>query len=264
MNPLPLFGVGLLAVCLLMSLLWVRQRATNNAGIVDVGWAGSIGALGVVFALVGDGWWPRQLAAALMAGIWGARLAWHIHERAHGKPEDGRYAQLRRDWAPNVQPRMFAFFQLQALVAAVFALPFLLAAHRPEPFFQSLEIAAMALWLVATLGEGLADAQLRRFKRYHAGSGRVCDAGLWRFSRHPNYFFESLVWCANALFATTAAFGWIAWLCPALILYFLLRVTGIPATEEQALRTKGEAYRDYQRRTSAFIPWFPRKIAHTP
>jgi steroid 5-alpha reductase family enzyme len=107
-------------------------------------------------------------------------------------------------------------------------------------------------------GEALADRQLESFKRDPQNRGRVCDVGLWRYSRHPNYFFEWLIWLSYALYASTSPAGWAAWIAPALILYFLLRVTGIPATEAQALRSRGDAYRRYQARTSPFVPWFRR------
>ena len=117
----------------------------------------------------------------------------------------------------------------------------------------------MALWFVAVAGEALADAQLAAFKRNPANRGGVCAVGLWRYSRHPNYFFECLIWVSYALFAFGSPGGWLALIGPAAILYLLLRVTGIPLTEEQSLRSRGEAYRRYQETTSAFLPWFPKK-----
>lgn len=260
MKPLCFAASGFAAVSLLMFALWIRQRKTNNAGIVDVGWAFSIAVLGVSYAIFSDGFAPRRALAAAMAALWGFRLAWHIHERSKGKPEDGRYQQLRRDWSPNVPSRMFLFFQLQAVVAVLFSIPFLFATANATPHLHSLEIIGFAVWFIAVAGESFADAQLNRFKNDGANRGKVCDAGLWKFSRHPNYFFEWLVWCGVALFASASPHGIWSVICPVLILYFLLRVTGIPATEEQSLRSKGDAYRDYQRRTSAFIPWFPKKI----
>jgi len=119
------------------------------------------------------------------------------------------------------------------------------------------QIAGACVWAIAIAGEALADAQLARFKR-RANHKEVCRDGLWNYSRHPNYFFEWLVWIAWSLFAMPAHWGLLAWSAPALMLFFLLRITGIPATEQQSLRTKGEAYAEYQRTTSPFIPWFPR------
>ena len=176
----------------------------------------------------------------------------------HHPTEDGRYQQLRRDWGEQLGVKMFFFFQAQAVLLVVLTVPFLLAARNPAPGWHPLEIAGLVLWLVALGGEALADAQLARFKRDPANRGRVCAVGLWRLSRHPNYFFEWLVWIAYALFASASPWGWTTFYCPALMLYFLLVVTGIRYTEDQLLRSKGDAYRAYQRRTSAFIPWFPK------
>jgi len=154
--------------------------------------------------------------------------------------------------------KMFQFFQFQALLLVTLSVPFLLAARNRAPSLHPLEVAAVVLWLVALFGETLADAQLAAFKRDAANRGRVCDSGLWRWSRHPNYFFEWLIWVAFALFALASPWGWIALYCPALMLFFLLKVTGVSYTESQLLRSKGESYRRYQERTSTFVPWPPK------
>lgn len=246
---------GLAAI--LMAVLWFVQRRTGNAGIVDAGWAAALGGSAVLLALVLDGDPVRRILVGLVGGLWGFRLAAHIHHRSHGKPEDGRYQQLRREWGERVQFRMFRFYQIQAFSVAFLALPFALAAHDAAAP-RVTDLVALLVWLVALAGETLADAQLAAFKRSGGGAGPVCRTGLWRYSRHPNYFFEWLNWCAFALLALPAPAGWLAVLAPASILYLLLGVTGIPATEAQAVRSKGEAYREYQRTTSAFVPWFPR------
>jgi len=155
---------------------------------------------------------------------------------------------------------MFGFFQLQAFSVVVLAAAFALACLNPAPALQPLEIAGAILWLVAFGGEALADAQLAAFKRDPANQGAVCSRGLWHYSRHPNYFFEWLIWVAYFVFALASPLGWIAAIGPLSILFLLLRVTGIPLTEEQAIRSKGAAYRRYQATTSAFIPWFPKKL----
>jgi steroid 5-alpha reductase family enzyme len=245
----------------IMSVLWLVQRKTGNAGIVDIGWSGTIPLI-VVFAvlLIGN---PSPIRLALllaMAVLWGGRLVWHIHRRSHGKPEDGRYAELRRAWGAQVQPKMFLFFQFQAAAAVLFSMPFLLSLGQSSATLLPLEIAAFLLWLFAWLGEASADRQLARFKRDPASKGKVCEAGWWHYSRHPNYFFEWLIWVANALFAWSAPGGPWALLCPVLMLFFLFKVTGIPATEEQALKSKGDAYRRYQQTTSVFVP-LPRRRA---
>jgi steroid 5-alpha reductase family enzyme len=154
---------------------------------------------------------------------------------------------------------MFGFFQLQAISVVVLAIAFLLPAGNSHPHLHGLEIAGMALWLFAICGEALADAQLAAFKRDPASHGKVCARGLWRYSRHPNYFFEWLIWVAYFVFALPSPHGWMAVIGPVAILHLLLRVTGIPMAEAQSLQSKRDAYRKYQHTTSAFVPWFPQK-----
>jgi steroid 5-alpha reductase family enzyme len=179
--------------------------------------------------------------------------------RIIGHPEEGRYQELRRQWKTNIPFKFLLFFEFQAALCVVLAMPFLAAARNPAPAISPLEWAAVALWTLAMAGEANADAQLSRFKSGPSNKGRTCQVGLWRYSRHPNYFFEWLIWVAFALFAIASPGGFWGLLSPALILYFLLRVTGIPATEAQAVRSRGEEYLRYQQTTSAFVPWFPRK-----
>lgn len=156
---------------------------------------------------------------------------------------------------------MFFFFQTQAIAAVLFTIPALIASVNPAPELSWIELAAVGVWVIGGVGESMADRQLERFKSDPANRGRTCQIGLWRLSRHPNYFFEWVIWVGYALFATASPWGWIAWLCPAAMLYLLLNVTGIPMTEAHALRSRGEEYRRYQETTSAFVPWFPRQKA---
>jgi steroid 5-alpha reductase family enzyme len=212
-------------------------------------------------APLGRGHPPRRLLIGGMTLLWSLRLAGYLYRRVvvqHRGIEDGRYAQRRQEWAPRANRRFFWFFELQALLNLVLAAPLFLAAANPAPSVHPLEWAALALWAVALAGESLADRQLDAFRRDPANRGKTCRAGLWRYSRHPNYFFEWLVWVAYFVFALASPWGWATVYCPALMLTFLFRVTGIPATEAQALKSRGDDYREYQRTTSAFFPWFPR------
>jgi steroid 5-alpha reductase family enzyme len=244
----------------LMALLWLLQLRTCNAGIVDVGWAFSLGALAVFDALVAPGGAPHRLLVGILGGIWGFRLAWHLlFDRVLGHPEEGRYVTLRKNWGRSADAKLFLFFEAQALLAAILSLPFLIAASRPGDTLGVVELVGAALWIAGIVGESVADRQLARFKRDPYNRGRVCDIGLWRTSRHPNYFFEWVIWCGFAALGLTAQAGWLALSGPAIILFFLLRVTGIPPTEAQSLKSRGEAYREYQRTTSAFVPWFPKR-----
>jgi len=251
--------IGTASVCALMLLLWLIHLPLKNAAIVDAGWAGGLALLGAIYAAVGGGHAPRSWLVAAMAMLWGLRLAFYLlFTRVIGHPEEGRYVQLRREWGGSLPLKFLAFFQFQALLCIVLSVPFLAAAVNPRPAITLLEYGAASLWLVAFTGEWMADHQLHVFKSNPANRGKTCRAGLWKYSRHPNYFFEWLIWVAFALFASGSPHGYLAWICPLLMLFFLFRVTGIPATEAQALRTKGRDYEQYQRSTSVFVPWFPR------
>jgi len=250
------YGAALVAAVMLAA--WTRHLRTGNAGIVDVAWSANIALLAMLYAALGSGLPVRRLLVALMGGIAGSRLALHILQRGRGKPEDGRYRTLRREWGGNIALKFLYFFLFQGALDLFLGIPFLLAAINETPGIARLEWAGVALWMIAIAGETSADRALEHFKAKPANRGKTCREGLWRFSRHPNYFFEWLVWIAYAVFALASPWGWIALACPALMLYFLLRVTGIPATEAQALKSRGDDYRQYQRTTSAFVPWFPR------
>jgi steroid 5-alpha reductase family enzyme len=241
--------------------LWLVQQRTRNAGIVDVGWALAFALVVALFieraAAPITAWGP--LAAIVAA--WSLRLGGYLLARGAARsPEDGRYVELRRRWAPNAALRFFVLFQAQAALTAIlstaFVVPFV-----AEPWDAGwLRATGAAIAIGGLAGEALADAQLARWKRDPAHRGQVCEAGLWAYSRHPNYFFEWCVWLGYAVYglAFAGSCGWIALGGPALILASILKVTGIPATEAQALRSKGDLYRRYQQTTSAFVP-LPRR-----
>ena len=258
---LTLVIIGAASVAALMFLLWLIHLRTGNAAIVDAGWAGGLALLGLLYAALGRGYWLRSALIGTMSAIWGLRLAIYLlATRIIGHPEEGRYQELRRQWKTNIPLKFLLFYEFQALLCVVLAAPFLMASRNRDLAISSIEWTAVALWTLAMAGEDTADAQLSKFKSDPSNKGRTCQAGLWRYSRHPNYFFEWLIWVAFALFALASPSGFWGLLSPALILYFLLRVTGIPATEAQAIRTRGEEYRRYQRTTSAFVPWFPKTV----
>ena len=244
-----------------MAALWAWHLHLRNAGIVDGGWAGLVGALAVFYALcAADGTIVRRTAIALMTGIWSVRLATMLlTDRVFGRPEDGRYADLRRRKGAAASRWFFWFFQMQAAAAILFSVPALLAVKNTAQEVSPVEYAGIAAWAVGFCGAWIADSQLQRFKRSPASRGRTCRVGLWRYSRHPNYFFEWITWIGYALFASAAPLGWIAFVCPLILLVLLFKVTGIPATEAQAIRTRGDDYRRYQQTTSAFVPWFPKR-----
>lgn len=261
MSPFALVAIALASLCLAFVFLYLVARRIDNYGVVDIAWSYAFGALAALYAVLGPGWTVRRALITSLALVWSARLGTHLAIRVigHHPEEDGRYRQLRHDWAANFSSKMFWFFQMQAASVVLLGVAFLVACVNPAPQLHPLEIAGATLWLIAISGEALSDAQLAAFKRHPANRGKVCDIGLWHYSRHPNYFFEWLIWVSYFVFALASPWGWAAVIGPASILYLLLRVTGIPMTEEQSLRSRGDAYRRYQKTTSAFIPWFPKK-----
>ncbi len=244
------------AAAVLFALAWARQRITRDASSVDVLWTLTIGALVALHAIVLPGDPARRALVAVLTAGWAARLGSHLlRDRvlAH-VGEDGRYARMRKAWGAAAQPRFFVLYQVQAALAVLFSIP-PLAAMGAAPL-DGWCWAGLALAIASVTSESIADEQLRRFRREPTNAGKTCRAGLWGYSRHPNYFFEWLHWWSYVLVGRGAA---LTWLGPVLMLVFLFRVTGIPHTEAQAIRSRGEDYRDYQRTTAAFVPWFPRR-----
>ncbi len=244
----------------LMVALWARQLVTKNATAVDVAWSFLVPFFALVYAVFVDGEPARRVLVAALAGAWGLRLGSYILFdrvlRGHG--EDGRYRALREHWGARAPLGFFFVFIGQVLVAWLFSLP-LLAAMRGGAL-DGWALAGVVVWVVAVVGETVADRQLAAFRAESTNRGEVCQQGLWRFSRHPNYFFEWLHWFAYVLIGHGA---WLTWLGPVVMLVFLYRFTGIPYTELQAEKSRGEKYRRYQRTTSAFFPWPPRREGAT-
>lgn len=253
-----LFCTAFLAVFCLMAVTFAFSRKIHNAGIVDVVWSAGFAPVALFFAAAASGEPLRRAMIAAMVALWSFRLGSYLFVRVkgHHPQEDRRYSQLRLEWGAKADRKMFWFFQLQGGLLMALSIPFLLACLNPRATISWNEWLGLLVWGVALIGESAADDQLKKFKANPANQGKVCQAGLWYNSRHPNYFFEWLVWVAFFLFASGSQWGWITIYCPALMLFFLLRVTGIPMTEELAVKTKGEAYREYQRTTNAFVPWF--------
>jgi len=254
-----LLATAALAASAIMLAAWLLARFLNNASIVDIAWTLGFIPLVGIYAFNGGGSTTRAGLLAVMVIAWSLRLGIHVLRRVakHHPEEDGRYAELRRAFPKHTWFMFFGFFQLQAVLPVVLSIPFLVASINPTPGIGPFEIAGLIVWMIALTGEAVADAQLDTFRSRPENRGKTCRAGLWRLSRHPNYFFEWLVWVAFATFALGSPGGWLGLTAPAIMLYFLFKVTGIPATEAQALKSRGDDYRDYQRTTSVFVPWFP-------
>jgi len=253
-----LLAVGAVLASAAMALLWVLQVRIRDASHVDVAWAILIACAALAYALLADGDVAHRVLAALLASIWGWRLGLYLLvDRVLGKEEDGRYQELRARWGERANRNFFWFFQFQAALVVFFSLHYALISLDPADGLGALEWVGGTIWASGNLGVITADWQLARWRADAANKGRTARHGLWSWSRHPNYFFEFVTWLGVALVATAAPWGWVSWVVPAVLLYFLLRVTGIPATEAQALRSRSD-YAEYQRTTSVFVPLPPR------
>lgn len=251
--------IALAGLSVFFVLLWLIELKTSDASLVDAGWAFGIGVIGIMFLLIGDGDITRRMVAGVLVGVWSVRLTWHlVRDRVIGKPEDGRYQALREHWGANAHRNFFAFFQAQALLATFFAVPLLILAYDSRPFGFITDYIGVGIWLVAIVGVGIADHQLARWRANPAHKGITCRGGLWRYSRHPNYFFEWLLWFSYVFLAFGSPYWLASLMIPSLLLFLLLKVSGIPYTEMRALKSRGDDYRAYQRTTSAFFPWFPK------
>ena len=241
-----------------MVLAFVGARRAGKIGYVDVAWAGLMAVSALLVATCAGGTPLSRILVGLLGATWALRLCLYLFRRVSHETEDGRYVALRERFGDAALP-FFVFFQMQALVVALFALPFATVASRAGDPARWQIVAATAVWMLAVGGEALADHQLARFRKDPANRGRTCRAGLWAWSRHPNYFFEWVHWFAYLLLALGSARWWLALSGPVLMLLFLYRVSGIPWTEAQSLRSRGEDYRRYQHEVSAFIPLPPKR-----
>ena len=269
------FVLALVAVSAALSAImagaWAIWRATGNSGWVDTTWTFGLGAVGAASALAPLAWTgaisARQGVVLALVAIWALRLGLHIAQRSSGITDDPRYAKLAEGWDADAERQMFWLLQKQALVSIPLAMAILLAAWNPLPGLRAQDWLGALVLVVAIAGEGIADAQLRRFRQGQGHEGEVCDTGLWGWSRHPNYFFEWFGWIAYPLLAIdwSGAYGW-GWLAlagPACMYWLLVHVSGIPPLEAHMLERRGARFRAYQARTNAFFPAPPRRSGRT-
>jgi len=260
-NIVKLLGIGGLIVGGLQLILWNYEENNQNATVVDVGWVSGVGMLSCLYSIKGRGEKKSRQLAGLFSVLWSLRLTSHlINTRIIGKQgeEDGRYQRLRKKWGENASRNFFIFFQAQALLSIFFSIPALICSTQTKIPNKIQMLLCSVLVLLSIGGEAISDYQLAKFKENKENKGKVCEVGLWNYSRHPNYFFEWSYWWSYVILSFGRKHWWITLLAPFTMLFLIFKVTGISATEEQALATKGEQYRNYQKTTSTFIPWFKK------
>lgn len=266
LTPLMAILIVALFLALAMSFAWWLATRSGRSGYIDTVWslATGIAAMGAALAPFDGATQTRGCVVAGLLALWSFRLGLHILARTRQGGDDPRYAVLKHEWGAQADLRLFLFLQIQAGAGLVLALCAMAAAHNPLPFGQIGDVLGIAVALVALAGEGVADRQLARFRADRANRGRICEAGLWAYSRHPNYFFEWLGWLAYPLIAIDLSgsypWGWAALAGPAMMYWLLVHASGIPPTEAHMLRSRGDAFRAYQRRVNAFWPGPPKAL----
>lgn len=249
-----------IALSAIMTGAWAVQRMTGASGWIDTIWSVAVGLGGMAAVVLAEGEAGRRIAVFSIVAIWSLRLGSHIASRTRGADEDPRYAKLIEEWGAAASVRLWLFLQIQAVAAFVLVLAVYLAAASPEPFLRFFDVLAIAVAVIAIAGETISDRQLSAFRKTPEAKTGVMERGLWRYSRHPNYFFEWLFWCAWPLMALGLPLGWswLALLAPLQMYWLLVHVSGIPPLEQHMLASRGEKFRALQGRVNAFFPG-PRK-----
>ncbi len=247
---------GLVAVLVAQTLLWLLSLSLRDASIVDPFWGPGF-ALATLAYYVADGrHTARGTLALALVTLWAARLGLHLLARNRRSGEDPRYAAMRDRYGERFgRVSLVRVFWLQGLILWIVSAP-LLAAVRSEGAIGLWGVLGAVVFMVGLACEAVADRQLERFRADPANAGRVLDTGLWRYSRHPNYFGDATVWWGLWILAAGGGGLWTAF-APLAMTFLLLRVSGVPLLEK-SLETSRPGYAEYVRRTSAFVPWWPK------
>jgi steroid 5-alpha reductase family enzyme len=260
MNLIALLVISLLILIFLFGICSIIAERIKNYGIVDILWSYAFGLLVLICFFLAKGSNNRKILITALVLVWSIRLGTHLLIRVsnHHPKEDTRYSQLRLDWSENLVFKMACFFQIQAISVIILSIPFYIISQNTTKGLNSFEILGSSIWIIGVAGESLADIQLAQFKKVPGNRHEVCNQGLWKYSRHPNYFFEWIIWVSYFIIACGSPYGWISIISPITILYLLLTKTGVPMAEKQSLISKKEKYAAYQKTTSVFFPWFPK------
>jgi steroid 5-alpha reductase family enzyme len=247
-----------LVILIYFLVMFVIAQAIRNNSIVDMAWGPGFVLVTLFAYFSSDRLTMRGTVALILITIWGVRLAYHIVKRNWGKPEDFRYANWRKEWGKWVIPRaFFQVFMLQGIFMFVVVLPVLLIQSSNMPGFGILEAVGVFVWLAGFFFESVGDRQMREFKSDPGNKGKIIETGLWKYTRHPNYFGEATMWWGLWLIAIPVPYGFLGIISPITITFLLLFVSGVPMLEKKYRgRPDFEAYAS---RTNAFFPWFPKK-----
>lgn len=248
-----------LAVFFYMTAVFIIALIKKDNSVVDIAWGIGFILIALLTFFLAERCEVRHILVTVLVVIWGLRLAAHIFIRNRGKGEDFRYAQWRKEWGKLFLLRsFFQIFMLQGFLMLIIAYPLMLVNHSQEPGISFLDGAGFVLWLLGFFFEAGGDCQLARFKRNPENKGKIMKFGLWKYTRHPNYFGETAMWWGIFLIAISVKGGWTAVISPLLITFLLLKVSGVTLLEKKYKGNK--EFEEYARRTSSFFPWFPRNV----
>lgn len=260
MTFLETYLIGLCIVIGLMCVVWLISLALKDSSIVDIFWGTGFAIITVMYFLLTDGYETRRVIVLALVIIWGLRLSLHIGSRNMGKGEDFRYQKWREEAGASYWwVSFFKVFLLQGVVLWIVSAPLLAAQYHATPASLTvLDVLGILVWGLGFFFEAVGDWQLRQFKADPANKGQVMDRGLWRYTRHPNYFGDAVLWWGYFLLALSTPGGFLTMFSPILMTYLLVRVSGV-AMLERTLKRSRPGYAEYIRRTSAFIPMPPKK-----
>jgi steroid 5-alpha reductase family enzyme len=253
-------GLGFAVIVVYMTVLWLISLAIRNASIVDIFWGLGFVVAAIAYFVLGDGFEGRRALVLGLVAIWGLRLSGYIAFRNLGHGEDYRYQAMRKNFGPNFWwISYFQTFLLQGGLLWIISAPILVAMDSADPDnFTPVDVAGTLVWCVGIFFEAVGDWQLAGFKRDLGNKGKVMRSGLWRYTRHPNYFGDATIWWGLFVITAGVPWGFATIFAPIMMTILLLRVSGVALLERTITKRRPE-YADYIDSTSAFIPWFPKR-----
>jgi steroid 5-alpha reductase family enzyme len=259
MTYIQIYLLALVVIMSMMTLLWLISIRIKNVSIVDLFWGFGFVVSGVFYFLTTEGFEMRKILLMIMVSIWGLRLSVYLAWRNHGKGEDFRYRKFRKDYGEH-RYWWISFFQtflLQGILMWLISAPILGAQFYPGSKLGIFDFIGICIWIVGFVFEAGGDIQLARFRANPANKGKVLNTGFWHYTRHPNYFGDAAAWFGYGLICLSAG-SYIPLLGSVLMIALIIKVSGVALLEKTLKETKPE-YKDYIEKTSAFIPWFPKK-----
>ena len=255
MFPAILYSALTISIYMLGWFIVALLKKDNS--IVDIAWGPGFVVIAAVNLLRSETWSGRQLLITVLIVIWAFRLAGHIIVRNRGRGEDFRYAKWRKEWGKNVIIKTFInVFMLQGLFMLIIAYPIILINRTAQKELNFLDLLGLAVWLTGFFFEAVGDYQLYKFKKDRSNKGKIMISGLWKYTRHPNYFGEAASWWGIFLIALSAPYGLTAIISPLVITFLLLKVSGVPMLEQKY--KDNPEFMEYAGKTSSFLPWPPR------